>query len=207
MQESVALQIFTKEPRPGHVKTRLHTVLEPAESAALHASLTEACIRRFLHLPGWFKLEIWGDAPASVDFYSGLLKRYPRLRFRRQRGRDLGMRMAFAFNSGLLRHRGVILTGTDCPLLDAPHVLDVYHQLDSQRINLIEAEDGGYVLIAGRNRHSGIFRGITWGTSSVLRETAAAIRRSGFEMRTHGRLWDIDDESDLIRYRAMQQGS
>ena len=205
MQESVVLQIFTKEPRPGHVKTRLQTVLSPQESADLHASLTEACVQKFLHLPPWFRLEIWGDAPASGVFYSELLERYPRIGFRRQKGRDLGMRMAFAFNSGLLRHQGVILTGSDCPLLDVDHVVDVHRHLHSRRINLIEAEDGGYVLIAGKSRHSGIFRGIDWGTPSVLSQTAAAIRRTGLGMRTHGCLWDIDDERDLARYRDMQE--
>lgn len=205
--DRVALQIFTKHPWPGHVKTRLNTIMSPSESAQLHVSLAEACVDRFSVLPPRFKLEIWGDDSADLPFYRHFVNKYPRLGFRLQKGNDLGSRMAFALRSGLLRYNKVILIGTDCPVLELEHILLVEREMALRQFNLIAAEDGGYVLIASQSYTDAVFRNIQWGTPSVLQETLEAASRPGWSSKVNGCLWDVDDKDDFARYLKLPESN
>ncbi len=201
------LQIFAKYPTAGMVKTRLHEVLSPVEAAELHASLVRKCVKKFTKLPAHFRMELWGDSSAEMPFYRQLLTAYPRLGFRLQKGKNLGERMAFAFQFGLLRHGSVILIGTDCPDLDCNRILQVEEYLAIRQLELVAAEDGGYVLIAGKSFSHVFFSAKDWGTSSVLKQTLNSAYSRGWKVNIHGYLWDIDTKTDYRRYRKLYPNS
>ncbi|HBR99106.1 MAG TPA: glycosyltransferase [Gammaproteobacteria bacterium] len=199
VHQPVLLQIFTKRPLPGRVKTRLQTVLTPKQAAEVHATLTRVCLDKFSGLPARFRVELWGDAPATTPFFAELLQAHPRLGFRLQKGKDLGQRMAFAMRSGLLRSPRVLLIGTDCPALQVDHLLSIAKGMQNRRLELIAAEDGGYVLIGGKSYHHRVFRGVDWGTACVLQQTVQQVRRINWQVCIHDVLWDIDEPQDLAR--------
>ncbi len=200
LSENTLLQIFAKYPVPGNVKTRLHSILTAKEAAVFHANLVQTSIKKLSYLPQQIKLELWGDAPSEQSFYRRLLGQTPRMRFRLQKGNDLGARMAFAMKSGLENYKKVILIGTDCPILSCRHILQVEEQLVKNQFNLIAAEDGGYVLIASMSYHPAVFSGINWGTSQVMKQTLEAAAKIGWGVKVHGCLWDIDNAEDYARF-------
>ncbi|MCB1757319.1 MAG: TIGR04282 family arsenosugar biosynthesis glycosyltransferase [Gammaproteobacteria bacterium] len=197
---SAVLQIFAKYPVAGQVKTRLHSVLTPEEASRFHASLVLECVEKFTSLPASFEVELWGDRPAAEPFYRSMLEAFPALGFRLQEGGDLGQRMAAAFRSGLARYKKVILIGTDCPALGLQYILEMESALKESSLNLIAAEDGGYVAIGSCSYHDTFFDDKDWGTETVLRQTLDAAERLGWQSVIHGCLWDVDDAADYRRY-------
>lgn len=59
------------------------------------------------------------------------------------------------------------------------------------------AADGGYYLIGMRRAPPQLFRGIRWGTETVLAETLEVARRTGQRVVLVDRLNDIDRPEDL----------
>jgi hypothetical protein len=119
-----------------------------------------------------------------------------------QVGADLGERMHAALDH-LLRGRGceaAMLVGTDIPLLELEHLEDARESLRaSGGVVLGPADDGGYYLIGMRTLHAELFRGIEWGTASVLTDTLRAAERAGIEARLTRALYDVDTIEDVRR--------
>ena len=107
------------------------------------------------------------DVPAGVDI-------------RVQEGADLGERLTSAFAS-MLAGPGdrAVAIGADCPDLDPATVREAFAALDRHDVALGPASDGGYYLIGLRRPAPGLFRGVSWGTDSVLAETLQGAAREG----------------------------
>ena len=89
-----------------------------------------------------------------------------------QRGEDLGRRMEAAFGDAFARGaERVALIGTDVPRLSRALVIEALSALGSRPVALGPATDGGYYLVALRERRPELFRGIEWGSGSVLAAT------------------------------------
>ncbi|MDO6461779.1 TIGR04282 family arsenosugar biosynthesis glycosyltransferase [Granulosicoccaceae sp. 1_MG-2023] len=197
--------VFAKYPTPGRVKTRLMTDISAEQAASVHRVLVCGLLERLSRLPAALRLELCGDRPAGAAFYSGLLSQYPCMQFSLQRGNDLGCRMNFALRSALIRSARVILVGSDCPDLNATHVLALQAALTTHDVALIGAEDGGYVAIALKAPQPCLFRGIDWGTSAVLEQTLRAARRNRLRAQVVATLADLDEISDLQRFAGIAQ--
>ena len=101
--------------------------------------------------------------------------------------------------SETLAHKTVkqaLLIGTDCPLLTGAHLKSSLEALESSRIILIGANDGGYVLIGGRMVPP-CFEKIDWGTSEVLNQTKQSLQRHGINYAIREFLDDLDTQKDL----------
>lgn len=111
---------------------------------------------------------------------------------------DLGARMkdAFlrAFKDGAER---VVIVGSDLPEVSASLLRRAFEQLDAHPAVVGPARDGGYYLLGLRGMIEGIFEGIEWSTSSVLRETLERLRGAGVEPATLEVLADVDTVDDL----------
>lgn len=186
------IQIFARPPAPGQVKTRLIPALGARGAAELHVRLLRRTVAmalgaRLAPVQLWCASEV--DHPVFVE--TGL----PR---RRQRGPDLGARMAAALAQGLREARRVVLIGSDCPAMAAAYLEAALAALAEHDAVLGPAEDGGYVLI-GLRRMADLFTGVAWGTARVLEQTRARLADAGLTWQELDPLWDVDRPADLAR--------
>jgi len=176
--------VFTREPRAGHVKTRLIPLLGPAGAARLHARLVARTLEtaraaRLGHVHRWTT--------------------------RRQRGADLGARMQHAFRRVLRRVPRAILVGTDCPVLNASDLRRAARWLaGGADAVLAPAEDGGYALIALRRVSPRLFAGIDWGGATVMAQTRERLAALGWRWRELPEIWDVDRPEDVARLRGLR---
>lgn len=183
--------VFAKAPVPGAAKTRLIPALGEWGAARLHTRLVRNAVRTAL-AAGCGPVEVHGTARHS--FFRSL-----KIRFRLQRGRDLGERMHHA----LSRNPGAILIGTDCPALAVADLRRAARLLrGGTEVVLAPAEDGGYALIGARRVPLEIFRDIAWGSSSVYDETVKRLKP--YRWRALRTVWDVDRAEDLPRLSALR---
>lgn len=121
-----------------------------------------------------------------------------------QTGATLGDRLAMAFSERFFFQSTdkIIAIGVDDPLLPRTLIDHAFALLDSCEYVVGPAQDGGYYLFGCRamSFEPDVFRGIEWGTQTVLSET---VRRISSTQRTCALLperFDIDTADDLERY-------
>lgn len=137
------------------------------------------------HRPAWGRLvRTWLDGLGVSRFHA-------------QPDGDLGSRLGAAF----ARHfseaaRRVVIIGSDCPGVDRRVIGEAFAALDDHDVVLGPARDGGYYLIAMKSLEESLFRGITWSSSAVLRETRAIACRLGLSCGLLRPLRDVDTISD-----------
>ncbi|MBI5488040.1 MAG: TIGR04282 family arsenosugar biosynthesis glycosyltransferase [Deltaproteobacteria bacterium] len=191
------LIILTRYPVPGRVKTRLIPALGAERAAALHgelARLTLAAAREARASAGC-AVEVHhdgGDVAAMAAWLGDDVA------FEPQVDGDLGRRLRYAAESALARRPGrVVLVGSDCPQLEARHLVDAFAALATSGVVLGPARDGGYYLIGLSRSAPELFDGIPWGTDRVLARTLEVIRSTGCSVLLLDPLADIDEPDDL----------
>jgi hypothetical protein len=196
--------VFAKPARPGRVKTRMRPLLTAPESAALHLACVQDTARRVGSVGGYRKwLLVAGSFPEAQKLAraAGLSSRWC---LGIQVGRHLGERLAFAFNShftaGVER---VVVVGTDTPWMPPQRIVEAFALLDRADVVLGPTGDGGYYLVGARRLVPEMFRGIRWGTSQVLAQTKAALRKAGASFRLLPRDFDLDRPADLRRLAGL----
>jgi rSAM/selenodomain-associated transferase 1 len=140
--------IFSRYPRAGQVKTRLIPRLGRKGAAELHAYLTEQTLAR--------AREAAGLRPALLSlWYTGALRQQMKdwlgstLLLIPQQGKDLGERMASAFQTTWEKGaQRAVLIGSDCPALTPALMVQALSELTQHDLVLGPASDGGYYLMA-----------------------------------------------------------
>jgi rSAM/selenodomain-associated transferase 1 len=190
--------VMGKSPEPGKVKTRLQPYLTPEASADLQAALSRNVLvqwqaAKLCPLHFWvggdmalFQQRVLGEMAVECDVSP-------------QVEGHLGQRMATAimaaFDQG---SQGVIVTGTDCPFIDATYLEQALQALEQGADVVIgPADDGGYVLIGMNMLYPELFKGIPWGKETVLTATRQRIEASGLKATYLASLPDIDRPKDL----------
>jgi hypothetical protein len=188
--------VFARAPVPGAVKTRLIPRLGEWRAARLHARLTRHAVQTAL-AARCGPVELHGTARHS--FFSSM-----KVRFRLQRGRDLGERMYGALATSLRRHAEVILIGADCPALTPAYLRRAARWLRGGcEVVLAPAQDGGYALVAAKRVKRELFEGIKWGGGDVYDETVKRLACAGYRWRALPAVWDVDRPEDLERLAAL----
>jgi rSAM/selenodomain-associated transferase 1 len=115
-----------------------------------------------------------------------------------QTGGDLGPVMSGLIDTLTGRHhKGVIVIGSDIPLLQ-PHTLRRALQiLKSSDVCIGPAADGGYYLVGANRSISPVFQDIPWSTSQVLKITAQRAQAAGLSVGFLEELSDVDTAGDL----------
>jgi rSAM/selenodomain-associated transferase 1 len=185
--------VFARAPVLGQAKTRLVPRLGEWRAARLHRWMIERAVRTAQECG---PVELHGTRRHS--FFRRL-----NVKFRLQRGRDLGERMQHA----LARARGpAVLIGADCPSL---RVMDLRRALRVLQSGydavLAPAEDGGYALIGVRGLPPNLFSGVDWGSSRVCAQTLKNL--TGYRWRALRTVWDVDRPEDLERLRSLRFAS
>jgi uncharacterized protein len=184
--------VFARAPVLGEAKTRLIPRLGEWRAARLHRWMIARAVETARQVD---TVELHGTRRHS--FFRGL-----KVRFRLQRGRDLGARMHHAF---VHARRPAVLIGSDCPALRARDLVQALRALRAGNdVVLAPAEDGGYALI-GVRRAEDLFTGVEWGTSRVYEQTVKKL--AGRRWRALRTLWDVDRPADIERLRSLRFAS
>lgn len=186
------LAIFARAPVRGRVKSRLARVVGDDVALAVYDRLLTRTLVRLAPGRGRFEPEIWLEGTAADA-------RFEEFRVIPQSHGDLGSRMAAAFDAGV-----TALVGTDIPVLTADYVDGALAALADVDLVIGPVEDGGYCLIAMNAPHAGLFQGMPWSTPRVLAATLEEARRLKLTVRLLEPLWDVDDASDLDRWRCLE---
>jgi len=193
--------VFARAPLPGRAKSRLVPRRGEWGAARLQARLTLHSLRTAIEARCG-ALELHGTPRARHAFFLLCARAY-RAVLREQRGSNLGERMLNAFRVVLLRRRGAILIGTDCPALRPADLARAARWLAGGYDAVIApAEDGGYALIALRRVTPRLFEGIEWGGDNVYAATRARLDALGWRWRALPTVWDVDRPRDVDRLDA-----
>lgn len=194
--DTVQVAVFARAPVPGEVKTRLVPLLGPGDAAELHAML----VRRALATArdsGVGPVSLWCTPDTGHPFFAACAEAFG-VTLCEQRGGHLGERMARAFDR-LLADGPALIIGSDCPSLRANDLRLAAVSLATHDAVFQPAEDGGYVLVGLARAAPGIFEGIRWGESSVMRDTRVRLRRAAATWREMPVRWDVDRPEDYRR--------
>ena len=201
IKQDTALLVFTRTPVPGQVKTRLLSVMDAQQAAAIQVELLQRTLdaargSRVDHI------ELWCTPTTQHPVLRDLEHRFS-LTLRTQQGEDLGVRMCFAMEQALERYRHVVLVGSDCiDLVTADIDLALEQLAAGTDVVLGPAMDGGYYLV-GLSRSCGqLFAGIEWGTGRVLRDTRGRVAQSGLSLYELPARRDLDRPDDLRYLQA-----
>jgi len=192
--------VFTRYPEAGKAKTRLIPELGAEGAAALAEELAKRAlgVAETVSAEGGIDISVWFTgcdedrarllAPDGFTYYV-------------QQGADLGDRMKAAFEATFNRGYDLVaLVGTDCPELNEVIIAEAFDVLADADVAIGPATDGGYYLIALRAPEPDLFRGIDWGSASVLETTVNAASDLGLAVEALPVLWDVDRPEDLVDY-------
>jgi len=172
--------VFTKEPVPGRVKTRLAPELGPQGAAMLHIAMT----RDVLDTARLAGLEVhvaldgaggWFDAPHTTQVDG-----------------DLGERMLAAMQDG-----PVLALGSDAPTVPLDLLRLAGEALHEHEVVLGPAFDGGVWTIGWRKPQPGLFQGVAWSTPAVFGDLSQRAQQLGLSLCWLPFWYDIDTPSSL----------
>lgn len=189
-----ALAIMSRVPSK-EGKSRMSAALSPAQREALQWAFLEDLLEKVSFIKE-FERYLAVTPPGELD------KLVKRLEFGGQilpqSSGDLGQRMHdIALQLFLRGHAPVILIGTDVPLLPPSYLLKALHLLEQNDLVFGPALDGGYYLIGMRKFTARVFKGISWGSERVLRDTIKMCKENKLSFGLLDSLMDIDRPGDL----------
>lgn len=199
------LILFTRYPAAGRVKTRLIPVLGAEGAAALHRRLVFRTLRtaRAACQAANAVLEIRFDGghEAAVRHWLGVDGPC-----RRQNGADLGERMTNAFQDSFRQgSTATVIIGSDCPGLTPDILAAAFNCLSRAPVVFGPANDGGYYLIGLNQMVPELFRGIAWGSDTVLAQSLRALKQAGLEPAWLESLDDLDRPEDLAAWQRIAE--
>ncbi len=200
------LQIFAREPVAGAVKTRLAAAIGAARAAAIYRELTEVTLQhaqRALAHGHVAAVELWCTPSAGTPWFNACAATAAASQHVQTDG-ELGVRMRSAIAAGLTRAEGVLLIGTDCPVLDAAAINRAAVMLATHDAVLGPAEDGGFVLVGARVPVG--FDGVRMSTTHAARDTLDGLARAGIRCGMLPASWDVDEVADLERWQQLRCG-
>jgi rSAM/selenodomain-associated transferase 1 len=191
-----ALILMAKAPLPGQVKTRLCPPFTKGEAAALYACLLEDTAAEMARLSRVRRYLFHSPPGSGRLFRGGPFSGFEHLP---QSGRDLGQRMDAAFETVFARGATrAVLVGADCPALSTRLVAAAFRELASSAGAVFgPTDDGGFYLIALSSRAPSLFRGVGWGTGSVLSEVTLRCRAAGLPYSLLPSRFDVDTADDV----------
>lgn len=193
--------VFARAPVPGRAKTRLIPALGADGAASLHRAL----VRHALAVAAAAApdcLELWGTGDDPDDELASLASAAG-AELHWQPDGDLGDRMKAALDDAITRQGAALVTGSDCPWLDAAALREAGEALARHDAVLGPADDGGYVLFGMRRVEDVLFDDMPWGTERVLEQTRGRLRSLGWDWFELASRSDVDRPEDLPRLRAL----
>ncbi|MCY4339605.1 MAG: TIGR04282 family arsenosugar biosynthesis glycosyltransferase [Gammaproteobacteria bacterium] len=198
--EQTALLVFTKTPIPGAVKTRLLSVMDAQQAAAIHTELLRFTLE-VARRSAASAVELWCTPTRQHPLLQDLARRFA-VTLQTQSGADLGARICAAMTQTLASYRHVLLVGSDCIDLSPEDINLALEQLAAgSDVALGPAFDGGYYLIGLSRPQRRLFEGINWGTDRVLQQTRKRVAQLGLSLFELPQRRDLDRPEDLRYFR------
>lgn len=192
------VQVFTRAPVPGEVKTRLIPRLGADGAAALHRRLLDLTLHTAT-ASGVGSVQLWCAPDASHPFLQVCARRFG-AQLRAQGTGDLGLRMQEAIAAANAEGHAAVLIGSDCPGLQPQDLRAAATALAGGcDAAFVPAEDGGYVLVAASQAPAILFDRIEWGTPRVMAQTRERLMQLGWRWRELAPRWDVDRPEDFER--------
>lgn len=202
-----AVIVCSREPVPGHTKTRMMPYLTAEQCAELHTcfinDLANECGKVSADIVIFYTTP--DDAYESDTECPILYEAFgPKAFYFKQQGHDIWERMDYAIRKTLdLGYQSCILVGTDIPELEADSLEYALSMLTEHDVVLGPSTDGGYHLVGMNEAHSELFdAGAKAEPDRVLEDTIEAARAAGLSCCTVDEYTDIDDRDDISGYRA-----
>jgi rSAM/selenodomain-associated transferase 1 len=194
------LAVFARAPELGRVKTRLCPPLTADEAVRLHRALVEDTLDHLgkVNRPNLSRVLLLSRPLLQVNDLD-----VPRAwTVTIQSPGDLGDRLS-GFFCGAFRREAlrVVVLGSDSPTLPLEVVDDAFEELSRVDVTLGPAADGGYYLLGASRYLPDLFRGISWGTELVLRQTRDALERLGLTYKLLVPWYDVDRPRDMEKLR------
>lgn len=192
------LIVFAKEPEIGRVKTRLRIYLNENRLLGLYKAFLKDTIDVLKRVKCEERILAYTSKQEPL-----FLKRIGcGLRFYKQKGKDLGMRMhnAFVYAKNIKAKKTVII-GSDSPTLSPYAIQNAFRKLDRYDIVLGPAADGGYYLIGLKDHCIALFKSIKWSCRSVLDKTLNRAKHIGKKVVLLKGWYDVDDYNSLNRLK------
>lgn len=190
-----AILIFAKNLVYGQVKTRLAATMGKDKALAVYRELLAHTKTVTDYLPP-DKIVFYSHAVEEQDIWDNSIYKK-----QVQTGLDLGERMynafAYAFDIG---NKEVVIIGTDCLEITSAIIMNAFAWLREHDVVIGPASDGGYYLLALKNKHPELFQKISWSTDKVLQQTIAVCNAQYLSVHLLPELSDIDTEMDLQKY-------
>jgi rSAM/selenodomain-associated transferase 1 len=189
-----ALIVFLRSPRKGKVKTRLAESVGSDKAYDIYLKLVRHTLDvvKTLSCPIFFFIE--GDLPVPSERLSSAF-------YYLQSNGDLGQRMQEAFAIVRKKYAKAVIIGSDCPGLTQSILVQAFTELDADDVVLGPATDGGYYLLGCKKINPELWSGITWSSSSVLKET---IQHCVNKSLTYSLLPELSDVDTLEDYKKHQ---
>ena len=210
LEAACAIAVMAKAPRPGQVKTRLQTVLDPAESAAISAAFLRDVTANIQAAAAQAPIHGFvAYAPLGAEArFADLLAPGTELVLADGAEGDaegvegFGRSLLHATRSLLARGYGAAcVLNADTPTLPTALLVQAARHLlaPGRRAVLGPADDGGYWLLGMQSASSALFARIAWSTSTVAAETARRAKEIGLPLCTLASWFDVDDRASLER--------
>lgn len=195
-----SIAIMAKAPVPGQTKTRLIPLLGEIGAARLQGWLIERAVSTAV-AADLGPVMLWCAGPLDHPEFQQPFEAGKVLLHSQPEG-DLGARM-FAAAEGGGSPAGVLVIGTDCPVLTPVLLRVASSALREHDAVIVPAEDGGYVLIGMRRPVPQLFAGIEWGTEHVMAQTRERLIDLGWSWTEPVTLWDVDRPDDYERLTSL----
>ncbi len=193
------LQIFSKMPIVGYVKTRLIPHVGEQSATDIHRYLLKhsLSVAQQSHIKNelWVAQEKQHVLDVNDEFY--------KYAYKAQQGNGLGDRMAFAIQQGLASHKKVVLMGTDCLDLTPLHIEQSLNALNNVDVVLTPVEDGGFISIACRAFDPRMFQQVAWGSSTALADVLHNLKKLSLRYSLLKPVRDIDTYDDVMNYSQL----
>lgn len=191
------LMIFSRNPVPGRVKTRLAAAIGEDAAAAAYRFMLERCKDltkgRNAHKQVWYTDHIEENDLWEERYFEKKL----------QQGADLGERMSYAFQMAFKEgFDKVVVIGTDIPDMSAKDIDGAFELLNDHDAVIGPAADGGYYLLGLNRSMPALFRNKQWGGSTVLADTLADLFSCRYALLEQKN--DVDLVEDLENSPSME---
>jgi len=189
MASSRTLGLLAKQPRPGHVKSRLAAQTSPQWAAEVAEAFLRDLVERLAKVEA--RRVLVHDPPEAYAYFASLAG--GQFALAAQTEGDLGRRIAaFLAEELAAGARQVVLLGSDSPTVPLAYIERAFHELERAELVLGPAADGGYYLIGCAGRVPPVFDGIGWGGSGVLYDTVACLADAGCRLALLPPWYDVD---------------
>lgn len=201
---SCGIAVMAKSSVPGLTKTRLVPPLTYDEAAAFNTAFLKDIAANI------------GDAAqqAAITGYMAFGPPGAEHFFTDNLGADIGLIEVWLPDFGdclytaidrlLAAHAAAVVLNSDSPTLPTAILVEtarvLAHPGDCAVIG--PATDGGYYLLGIKERHRGLFEGISWSTEHVMRQTLQRAEELGIDVHVLPPWYDVDDRDSLKLLRA-----